>query len=487
MRLTAKIIALFLVAAALLVAAGGYFSMQREVDLFQEEMARRHSDLALVWGIHIRNLLNLTGDEDITLAVKLTDNKQPMVRPRWVYRHADTPAGAEPYVDPQQLLDLTAGEIRSLPVKFDDKSERYCSYYVVGYSTADSCLLELSEPFTRRDAYTQGTFLNTIYVLICLGIVAVLTAGLVGVHLVGRPLDALVQKTKRAAQGDLEGPLHIEGKDELSQLATALNNMCSSLQNSRHELLTEVEKRSAAVEQLRHSDRLKTVGRLGAGIAHELGTPLNVVAGRAAMIANGRLNEDDTKRSAETIRSEANRMTKLIEGLLDFSRRTPSNRGECHVADVVNSTIPLLDSFARKRSAVITTEIADNLVDECHADCGQLQQVISNLVMNALLSKPERVAVTVKVANANACQPHADESHVQSCIVIEVTDDGDGIPADIKPHLFEPFFTTRDTGEGTGLGLSIAHGIVDEHGGWIEVDSEPGKGSTFAVYLPQKG
>lgn len=243
----------------------------------------------------------------------------------------------------------------------------------------------------------------------------------------------------------------------------------------------------SAVEQLRHADRLQTVGRLAAGIAHELGTPLSVVAGRAAMIADGRVKEDDVKRSAETIGSEVKRMTKLIEGLLNFARRTPPNRGKCHVSEVVQSTVPLLESFARKRSATITTELADDLRDECHADSAQLQQVVSNLVMNAILSKENDAQVTVRLSNREASDTAIGEQPPQRCVVIEISDDGDGISEDARPHLFEPFFTTRDTGEGTGLGLSIVHGIVAEHGGWIEVESEVGSGSTFAVFLPQQG
>lgn len=487
MKLTAKIIALFFAAAALLVAASGYFSMQREVALFQDEMARRHAELAKVWAAQIRPMVLRTGPNGLQLTVEDFGRDQTLVRMRWVDRNAEATSSTSPYVDGNLLLEMQAGELRSLAVAFDDDTERYCSYYAVGYSGADSWFLELSEAFTRRDAYTQGTFLNTIYMLIGLAAVAVMTAGVVGFRLVGRPLEALVEKTERAAAGDLSGALQIQGNDELSRLAEALNKMCDSLHHSQQNVLSEAERRMAAVEQLRHSDRLKTVGRLGAGIAHELGTPLNVVAGRAAMIADGRLSEEETKRSAETIRSEAKRMTTLIEGLLNFARRTPSNRGECRVADVVKTTVPLLESFAHKRSSDISVEIGDDLQDECHGDEAQLQQVISNLVMNAILSKTEDVLVTVRLRNGDAINPTTDQESVQPCIIIEITDDGDGIPDDVKPHLFEPFFTTRDTGEGTGLGLSIVHGIVAEHGGWIDVRSEVGKGSTFSVYLPQKG
>lgn len=486
MKLTAKIVALFFAAASLLVAASGYLSMQREIGLFQEEMAQRHGELAQAWAAQLRPTVLRSGPESLSLTFESSGTDQPLVRVRWVDRDAAAQPDARPYAASDDLLGLQAGELRSMVVKGEDNAQRYCSYFAIGYSRSDSWFVELSEPFTRRDAYTHGTFLNTIYMLIGLGVIAVLVAGLVGVRLVGRPLNALVSKTERAAEGDLGGPLHIHGGDELSQLAEALNNMCDSLSASQQKVTEEAERRAAAVDQLRHADRLKTVGRLAAGIAHELGTPLNVVAGRAAMIADGRLSEPDTRSSAETIRSEAKRMTSLIEGLLNFARRKPLNRGECRVADVVRSTVPLMESFAAKRSATVATDIAPDFLDDCRGDAAQLQQVISNLVMNAILSKPEGAVVNVRLTNERAADPADGSKLLRDCVVIQVSDDGYGIAKEIRPHLFEPFFTTRDTGEGTGLGLSIVHGIVTEHGGWIEVKSDIGSGSVFSVYLPRE-
>lgn len=484
MKLTAKIIALFHVAAVLLVAASGYFSMQRELALFQDEMARRHGELAKYTTLNFWTMLALTRPN----GVQFREKNQQLVRVRWVYSAGtDEMQLPQPYASSDSLVGIKTGEPRSLPVDMDDGSQRFCTYYAFGYSNADNWLLEVSEAFTRRDAYTQGTILHTLYVLAALGMLAVLTVALVGMRVVGQPLDALLAKTQRAAEGDLSGPLHLSGSDELSQLAESLNHMCDSLRASQQQTFQEAERRTAAVEQLRHADRLKTVGRLGAGIAHELGTPLNVVAGRAALIAEGRLSDEDVKSSAETIRSEARRMTKLIEGLLNFARRKPSKREQCHVGDIIKSTIPLLDSFAKKRSATITAEIPVQINDKCAADCGQLQQVISNLVMNAILSKEQGADVRISLANQQALDPSSPNPLPPSeTLAITVSDDGDGITDADLDHVFEPFFTTRDTGEGTGLGLSIVHGIVTDHGGWIDVSSEVGVGSRFTVFLPQQ-
>ncbi len=488
MKLTAKIIALFLAAAVLLVAASGYFSMQRELAFFKDEMSRRHGELAHFFVARKINALLLRTRPDGLRYFQehSVDGRQP-VRVRWVSRDDAGPPEVRPYATTKIPGDMEAGQLRSLSVHMPDGTQRYCSYYELGSPNDGGWLIELSEAFTRHDAYTQGTILHTLYVLAALGMLAVVTVAMVGMRVVGQPLDALLAKTQRAAEGDLSGPLHLSGSDELSQLAESLNHMCDSLRTSQQQTLQEAERRTAAVEQLRHADRLKTVGRLGAGIAHELGTPLNVVAGRAALIAEGRLSDEDVKSSAETIRSEARRMTKLIEGLLNFARRKPSKREQCHVGDIIKNTIPLLDSFASKRPATITAEIPEQIHDKCAPDCGQLQQLISNLAMNAILSKEQGADVCISLDNQKASDPSSpDPLPPIETLAISVSDDGDGIPDADLGHVFEPFFTTRDTGEGTGLGLSIVHGIVADHGGWINVSSEVGAGSRFTVFLPQQ-
>lgn len=485
MRLTSKIIALFLLAASGLVAASGWFSMQREVAFFHEEMAERHQQLAIALRPRVQQMLNMSPSMQFLVELSRNDRQ---VQARWVWLSETQNSPFKPLSDAGILQAASPGEMVSLPVKSDSGEELYCSYYLMptgidGPNGAGA--LELCERFARRDAYTQDTFLRTLLLLVGLGVVAVLMVSLVGVRLVGRPLEALLHKADAATNGDLLTPVHVHGNDELADLARALNRMCSFYHSSQQALIAESEKRMQAVEQLRHADRLKTVGRLGAGIAHELGTPLNVVSGRAALIAEGKLSEEDIKSSAEAIRHEARRMTRLIDGLLNFSRRVPARRSRCDVADVVRTTVPLLESFARKRNASITVDIQCQHCDACQADYAQLQQVVSNLILNALGSKTEAAHVVVRVLECRAVNPQAPAVGERPCLAIAVQDDGDGIPEKNLPHLFEPFFTTREPGEGTGLGLSIVHGIVSEHDGWITVESREGHGSCFTVYLPQ--
>jgi signal transduction histidine kinase len=286
-----------------------------------------------------------------------------------------------------------------------------------------------------------------------------LAAFFMGQRLVATPLHQLVEKTRRIGRGDLSGPVSIRGGDELHDLGEALNSMCDELASSQ--------------EQLRHADRLRTVGQLAAGIAHELGTPLNVISGRAGLIASGRLEGNDLADSAATIKEESDRIAKIVREVLTFARPPAPDRATVDLRRLAEQTVDLLGTMAERASATITLDPADTPV-EADVDAGQIQQVITNLAVNAIQASPEGGVITVRVVSAD------DECR------IDVEDNGPGMEPDVIERVFEPFFTTKDVGEGTGLGLAVAYGIVREHGGRIAVESEPGRGSRFSVHLPRE-
>ncbi|MEQ9409246.1 MAG: HAMP domain-containing sensor histidine kinase [Fuerstiella sp.] len=481
MKLTAKIVAMFFLASSALLAVGGWLSVQRQSALYRQELADRHRQVALALQPLLNSDLNVTTVRRLFGASYLDEKRVSL---RWVWLDRALNVETLPLADATRLRQASPGQVISLPVERNNGTELYCSYYLVATPEGRLGALEMTEPLTRQDIYSREALSGTLLLLLGLVIEAVLIVSLVGVRLVGRPLQALLRKTEQAAAGNLLTPVQIAGQDELSELAGALNRMCESLHSSRQAVLDESEKRIAAVEQLRHANRLKTVGRLGAGMAHELGTPLSVVIGQSSLIADGKVSGEEAQRSAEAIRHEAHRMTQLVQGLLNFARRAPAQKTGCHMAEIVQQTVVLLEPFARRKSATITTHLAPPDGDELQADCAQLQQVVSNLIMNAILSRDSGANVRVSLSQSDHANPEEPNSATVRCIVLEVTDDGSGIAEEHKSHLFEPFFTTRETGEGTGLGLSIVHGIVTDHGGWITVASTPGAGSTFTVYLP---
>ena len=250
-------------------------------------------------------------------------------------------------------------------------------------------------------------------------------------------------------------------------------------------------------EQLHHANRLATVGQLAGGIAHELGSPLQVVAGRGKMISAGQVTGDDAKDSARIIVEQTQRMTQIIRGLLGFARRQPVQRTPTDLEAVARDVQRMLDPIARKKGVVI--ELALRHPRTVHVDPLQIQQALTNLVMNAIQAVAEGGHVNIIVDEQRTTRP-PDHSGLwrtppatsgpatsgpgeTGCTYVCVTDDGPGIEEHDKLRVFEPFFTTKDVGEGSGLGLAVANGLVRENGGWITVHSEVGRGAAFAMYF----
>jgi signal transduction histidine kinase len=315
---------------------------------------------------------------------------------------------------------------------------------------------------------------------------AAFVTSLLGIVLVGRPLAELVGQARRVGEGDLSYRIAIRRRDEIAELGLEMNRMCERLRDAHESERAQADAKTRALAQLRHADRLATVGRLAAGLAHELGTPLNVVQARARQMESGTLATADVGEKAHIIVDQVARMTKLIRQLLDFARKGTLQPADMDVRALVARAVTLLEPIARKSGVSLAVDGSAEPV-QGRVDPDQMTQVVLNLVMNAVQATASGKGVSVAVGHGRAVPPAEDGRSEQACIRIEVRDEGAGIASEALPRLFEPFFTTKDVDEGTGLGLSVAYGIVKDHGGWIDVASRLGEGSTFTVWLPEAG
>jgi signal transduction histidine kinase len=263
-----------------------------------------------------------------------------------------------------------------------------------------------------------------------------------------------------------------------------MNVMCERLAEADARLKTETRARLAAIEQLRHADRLRTVGQLSAGVAHELGTPLNIVLGRAKMIAQGKASGPKLRDYAVIISEQSERMARIIRQLLDYARVREPKTHRQDLNRLVQQTAELIKPLAERREVRI--DVLSQGPVFARIDAVQVQQAITNVIVNAVHASASGGVVTVSMGQRRASHPELGLSEGDYGFV-RVSDTGAGMSEYTLDKVFDPFFTTKPIGEGTGLGLAVTQGIVSEHRGWIDARSQPGQGSTFTIYLPLAG
>jgi len=485
MRLTAKLVIAFVLVSVILMAVNGRLTMRREVKLRETQK--------IIWSEQTANLLEQQvlgvwesgGLREVIALLKFQNLRYRDLDIRWVWFDERASLDSAPRATVDDLQSIDAANTPDSVMYRNDRGKGFIyTYHLIPTVVPErQGGLEITASLDDLDGYVRYTLKNTVVLIGIMLLVSGIMVAFLGINVVGRPLQALIDKTRRAGEGDLTGDLELGGNDELTELGYSLNDMCRQVLESQARVHAETSARIATLEQLRHVDRLQTVGRLASGIAHELGTPLNVVSGRAALIASGKLSADIVTESAQTIKNESDRMATIIRQLLDFARRRTPNRVQVNLCEVVHQTKDLMRPLVQKGNAVLRLENCSEPV-MADVDVSQLQQVLTNLIVNAIQAMPAGGAITIQIGWRHAEPPDDHDGLAGEYVYIDVQDEGEGIPDDIIEHIFEPFFTSKQVGEGTGLGLSLSYGIIKEHSGWISAASVPGEGSCFSVYLP---
>lgn len=269
---------------------------------------------------------------------------------------------------------------------------------------------------------------------------------------------------------------------ELEQLACELELIDASHTEARARIVVDARRQLADLEELHRVNRMVTVGTLSASMAHELGTPLGVVLARAQMIVSDENDIAEARQDAAVIIHQVKRMIQMCREVLDFARPRPPTRDPVDVVQVVRQMLALLGPEARTRSAklVLTGEPPATLV---LGDPSKLMQIFTNLTINAAQAMPGGGTVTLAVERKHVRPPEAETLPDASYICVHVQDTGTGIRDSDLGHIFDTFFSTKQA-EGTGIGLAVSARIAREHGGWIGVVTQEGRGSTFTVHLP---
>lgn len=483
MKLARRLTLWLLLGMTAILILSGYLRVKREILLFESDMRHDQHLLGQVLGAAVASVWHRDGEVPARNLIVRANAEERDVHIRWVWLDAPPGSPEAPRLDRAVISDVAGGRevVRTEPR--DGRGGHVYTYVPVEVPAARAGALELGESLTMERSYVRTSIASTVVVTAAMAAVSALLATWLGIHLVGRPLHELVAQARRVGAGDLTPRVEVRHRDEIGELASEMNAMCEHISEANRRASEATEARIATLEQLRHADRLNTVGKLASGIAHELGTPLNVVSGHAKMIATGEISGREIEESARIVALQAERMTLIIRQLLDFARRRDPVRSPANVRACAVQTLTLLAPLAAKRSIALELAAEEPPVTAL-VDVGQIQQALTNLIVNGIQAMPKGGKLSVGVHREQAVPPADHDGRPGEYLCLWVEDQGVGMTDEVRAHVFEPFYTTKDVGEGTGLGLSVAYGIAREHGGWIGVESEPGRGSRFSIYLP---
>jgi signal transduction histidine kinase len=344
-------------------------------------------------------------------------------------------------------------------------------------------LLELAEPDEARALVTRIGLWSLALQSFALSSLAGVTVFLVLRLLVGRPLALLTTLARRIGSGELEARVAFDDRrDEVAELAREMNRMAEALATSKRHIDDLEAERTEALEQLRHADRLRTAGQLASALAHELGTPLNVVSGHARLIEQDAEVPSEPRSSARIVLEQTARMTRTLRELLGFVRQRGPNVGRHDLVELARGAVQTLMPLARRRRVDLTVDADERVLAE--VDANQVLQVVTNLIVNGMQASQPESTIRIELSSRGAHPPVGVHARPGRFAVLAVVDEGCGIAPEDLARLFEPFFTRRPEAGGTGLGLAVVDGIVREHRGWIDVTSTVGSGSRFEVHLP---
>lgn len=316
-------------------------------------------------------------------------------------------------------------------------------------------------------------------VLAFAALAGVLVYGL-GEVLVGRPLARLSSAMARVGSGDFHPRLETARSDEIGRVGTDFSVMLGELDHARTSLEQEQDAHRRSQRALQDADRLVTVGQLSAGLAHEIGSPLQVLHGRARRLLKHAGDPEAVSRDAEVIAGQAERITRIVQQLLGVARRRPRHERD-DPRTAVGAVVSLLEYEARRKGVALELSVTDDLPGSA-VDSDPLQQISLNLARNALQASSSGGMVKLTLTRGEVTRATAGPSPASLRLIVE--DQGIGFSPELKPQLFDAFFTTRASEGGTGLGLAIVHSIVKDLGGSIDVTSEVGHGTRFVVDLP---
>lgn len=332
-----------------------------------------------------------------------------------------------------------------------------------------------TQNLSKKERFKISTTITTSINLLLFALLLIITLGtVINVKLatsIATPIRTLEKIAKKIAEGDFSETIEVKGKDELASLETAFNQMEDKLKNALGSLELAITKLREKQAQLVEAEKLAAVGKLAAGIAHEINNPLTSVLTFSHLILEQCPKDDPRCKTLKMMVRETERARNIVRQLLNFGREVIIKPEKINVNRPVGEIIDSLIAQEAFKDISLKVDLAENLPDS-YADPAQIGQVVLNMALNAIhaITPPGTIEISTR----------AKDRYVE----IIFCDTGQGIPEKHLNKIFDPFFTTKDSSKGTGLGLAVSYGIIKKHDGDIAVMSTVGKGTTFIVRLP---
>ena len=323
----------------------------------------------------------------------------------------------------------------------------------------------------------------SLYIVLMVAVIAVVLS-LILWRILLKPLGSLTMGMQRVSSGDMEQKVNILSNDEIGRAAFTFNSMTEELKVARQRmeqwtqsLEEEVDKKTREIkwtqDKLIQAEKLASLGRLTADIAHEIRNPLSALGGFGRRLQKS-VTEKKQKEYAEIIVSEADRLEQVLRDVLTFSREARFHFNKVSVNGIVEKSVKLFKENCREQSINVEVLYETDLPVLIEKD--QVEQAANNLISNAIDAMPDGGTLTVTTQK--------EQANDITYVAVHISDTGEGIPEEKLPLIFEPFYTTKKIGHGTGLGLSISRKIIEEHGGFIQAKNRTEKGLTVSMYFP---
>ncbi len=347
-------------------------------------------------------------------------------------------------------------------------------------------ILKIVLPFSQVQKSIAKAERSILVYIIFDGIILILFGFfLLSRYLVG-PINKLIKLTENISEGNLtQTPLFLSDKNEIGKLSAALNTLSVNLKQEKEKIQEQFEKLEEQNRELQqahneiiHAEKLASVGRLAAGIAHEIGNPIGIILGYIHMLRDKNTSEKERADYLERMEKETERVNTIVRDFLDFSRPGKQNIRKLDLNTIIKEAIALVSCQKDFNKITPAFTLAENL-PPLHADEKEIQQLIINLALNARDAMADGGTLTIT--------SRLDSDDKEDRIFFILSDTGTGIAESDQNKIFDPFFTTKDEGKGTGLGLSNVHRIVKSLNGEITFLSLPGKGTSFTIIIPLSG